>query len=64
MKKIFGMEIEFNFTADEGMVKRIGKGTKNVSAIIQGIVKKLELDIVKYLQKELNKKEENKYENN
>lgn len=56
MKKIFGMEIEFNFTADEDMVKRIGKGTKNVSAIIQSIVKKLEIDIVKYLQKELNKK--------
>lgn len=56
MKKIFGIEIEFNFTADEDMVKRIGKGTKNVSEIIQSVVKKLEPDIVKYLQKELNKK--------
>lgn len=41
MKKVFGVQAEINITADDDVVRGIGKGIQNGSVIISDIVKEL-----------------------
>jgi len=41
MKKVFGVQAEVNITADEDVVRGVGKGIQNGSVVIADIVKEL-----------------------
>lgn len=41
MKKVFGVQAEINITADDDVVRGIGKGIQNGSVIVSDIVKEL-----------------------
>lgn len=49
MKKLFGVQAEFNITADEDIVKGIGKGIANGSVVILDIVKEVKPALIDYL---------------
>ena len=51
MKKIFGVQAEFNITADEDITKGIGKGLSNGSILFKDIVKEIKPEIIKALKK-------------
>lgn len=55
MKKIFGIEAEFNITADEDITKGIGSGIKNGSVVIADIIKELTPAIIRSLKDAINK---------
>lgn len=50
MKKVFGIQAEINLTADEDVVKGIGKGIANGSVILDDIVKEIKPTLIKYLK--------------
>lgn len=62
MKKIFGLQAEVNITADEDIMKGIGKGISNGSVVISDIIKEVKPELVKSIGKLLKAedKEENK----
>lgn len=62
MKKIFGVQAEINLTADEEIIKGIGKGLSNGSIEIVDIFRELKPDIAKAIKYGLfeNEKKENK----
>lgn len=45
MKKIFGMEAEFNITADEEIIHGLGKGIQNGSVAVMDIVGTIYVDM-------------------
>lgn len=51
MKKIIGVQAEFNITADEDITKGLGKGLSNGSVLIKDIIKEIKPEIVKALKK-------------
>ena len=50
MKKLFGIEAEFNITADEEVVKGIGKGIANGAVDVSDIIKEVKPNIVKAIK--------------
>ena len=57
MKKIFGVQAEINLTADEEIIKGIGKGLSNGSIEIVDIFRELKPDIAKAIKYSLLKDE-------
>ena len=52
MKKIFGVQAEFNITADDDIVKGVGKGVSSGSVVLVDLVKEMKpavLDTIKAL---------------
>ena len=50
MKKTFGIEAEFNFTADEDIVKGLGKGLSKGAITLDNLIKEVKPEIVKKLK--------------
>ena len=59
MKKVFGIEAEFNITADEDIVKGIGKDIASCNGTIREMFKELKPEIVKIIKKSLVKEDDN-----
>ena len=55
MKKIFGMEAEFNITADEEIIHGLGKGIQNGSVAVMDIVNEFKPTVSECLKKILMK---------
>ncbi len=55
MKKIFGMEAEFNITADEEIIHGLGKGIQNGSVAVMDIVNEIKPTVSECLKKILMK---------
>ena len=55
MKKIFGMEAEFNITADEEIIHGLGKGIQNGSVEVMDIVNEIKPTVSECLKKILMK---------
>ena len=55
MKKIFGMEAEFNITADEEIIHGLGKGIQNGSVAVMDIVNEIKPKLSECLKKILMK---------
>lgn len=53
MKKIFGVQAEFNFTADEEIVHGLGKGIQNGSIAVMDIVNEIKPTVSEYLKRVL-----------
>ena len=62
MKKLFGIEAEFNITADEEVVKGIGKGIANGAVDVSDIIKEVKPEIVKAIKEKCKLKGENNNE--
>jgi len=62
MKKLFGIEAEFNITADEEVVKGIGKGIANGAVDVSDIIKEVKPEIVKAIKEKCKLKGENSNE--
>lgn len=58
MKKLFGIEAEINVTADEDIIKGIGKGVSNGSIILQDILNEVKDPLIKCIVNKLNKNKE------
>lgn len=56
MKKVFGLQAEINITADDDVVRGIGKGIQNGSVIISDIVKELKPAITDSIKNHLEKR--------
>lgn len=60
MKKLFGIEAEINVTADEDIIKGIGKGVSNGSIILQDILNEVKAPLIKRIANKLSQeKKEN-----
>ena len=55
MKKSFGMEAEFNITADEEIIHGLGKGIQNGSVAVMDIVNEIKPTVSECLKKILMK---------
>lgn len=55
MKKVFGIQAEINITADDDVVRGIGKGIQNGSVILSDIVKELKPAITDSIKNRLDK---------
>ena len=55
MKKIFGMEAEFNITADEEIIHGLGKGIQNGSVAVMDKVNEIKPTVSECLKKILMK---------
>lgn len=55
MKKVFGIQAEINITADDDVVRGIGKGIQNGSVILSDIVKELKPAITDSIKNRLGK---------
>lgn len=55
MKKIFGMEAEFNITADEEIIHGLGKGIQSGSVAVMDIVNEIKPTVSECLKKILMK---------
>lgn len=64
MKKVFGIQAELNFTADEEVVHGIGKGIQNGSVVISDIVKELKPIITESIKKQFEKRLQKNIETN
>lgn len=53
MKKLFGIEAEINVTADEDIIKGIGKGVSNGSIILQDILNEVKAPLIKSIANKL-----------
>lgn len=53
MKKLFGIEAEINVTADEDIIKGIGKGVSNGSIILQDILNEVKAPLIKCIANKL-----------
>lgn len=62
MKKLFGIEAEINVTADEDIIKGIGKGVSNGSIILQDIFNEVKAPLINCIANKINqnKKEQEK----
>lgn len=64
MKKVFGVQAEVNITADEEVVKGIGKGISKGAIAIDDIIKSVKPEIEKalkdWIKEDKNKCKENK----
>ena len=64
MKKVFGVQAEVNITADEEVVKGIGKGISKGAIAIGDIIKSVKPEIEKalkdWIKEDKNKCKENK----
>lgn len=60
MKKLFGIEAEINVTADEDIIKSIGKGVSNGSIILQDILNEVKSPLVNCIANKLNNEEKEK----
>lgn len=62
MKKLFGIEAEINVTADEDIIKGIGKGVSNGSIILQDIFNEVKAPLINCIVNKINqnKKEQEK----
>lgn len=56
MKKVFGIQAEINITADDDVVRGIGKGIQNGSVIISDIVKELKPTITESVKNHIEKR--------
>lgn len=60
MKKLFGIEAEINVTADEDIIKGIGKGVSNGSIILQDILNEVKAPLIESIANKLSQdKKEN-----
>lgn len=60
MKKLFGIQAEINVTADEDIIKGIGKGVSNGSIILQDILNEIKAPLIKSVANKLSQeKKEN-----
>lgn len=50
MKKVFGVQAEINITADEDIIKGMGKGIQNGSVVLSDIIKEVKPEIVKSIK--------------
>ncbi len=55
MKKILGVQAEFNITADEDITKGMGKGLQNGTAVLADVIKELKPVAIKWLNGQLDK---------
>lgn len=55
MKKLFGIEAEINVTADEDIIKGIGKGVSNGSIILQDIFNEVKAPLINCIVNKINK---------
>lgn len=62
MKKVFGVQAEINITADDDVVRGIGKGIQNGSVIISDIVKELKPFISDRVKEHLRGRQENRHD--
>lgn len=53
MKKLFGIQAEINVTADEDIIKGIGKGVSNGSIILQDILNEIKAPLIKCIANKL-----------
>lgn len=62
MKKVFGVQAEFNITADEDIVKGMGKDIASCNGTLRELFKELKPEIIKIIKKSLTeeKKDEQK----
>jgi hypothetical protein len=64
MKKVLGIQAELNITADEDVIRGIGKGISNGSIVISDIIKEVKPEIVKSIKKLFIEKEDKKTSEN
>ena len=57
MKKLFGVEMEFNFTADEDVMKGLGKGISKGAISLADIINAVKPEIVKKLKEKILKED-------
>ena len=55
MKKILGVQAEFNITADEDITKGIGKGLQNGTVVLSDIIKDVKPVAIQWLKEQLEK---------
>lgn len=55
MKKIFGVQAEFNLTADEEIVHGLGKGIQNGSVAVMDIINEIKPAVSECLKRTLAK---------
>lgn len=60
MKKLFGIEAEINVTADEDIIKGIGKGVSNGSIILQDILNEVKAPLINCIVNKLNNEKKEK----
>lgn len=60
MKKLFGIQAEINVTADEDIIKGIGKGVSNGSIILQDILNEVKAPLISCIVNKLNNEKKEK----